>query len=245
MLVKLKFYFPEVLLGVLLAVMIFVMGMVFQSSRYQPANAQTGAAAQQAQTAHKPEPFTIDWLTHDGVVFFTAVLCFIVFVQAGLFVWQLIVMQKILKEAEANRQAIMRAEQARLWPGFAGHFRRRNGNQIYFGISINNTGRGVGTLVRIYHALVTEAKYQANQFRYEEFDSSGEMFPPNGRNEELPCGIVQIIDVNRPLMISCGYILYTDQYGRSHEQAWKHRLLPTNQSVALPRCYSDDPDKNH
>jgi hypothetical protein len=135
MLVKLKFYFPEVLLGVLLAVMIFVMGMVFQSSRYQPANAQTGAAAQQAQTAHKPEPFTIDWLTHDGVVFFTAVLCFIVFVQAGLFVWQLIVMQKILKEAEANRQAIMRAEQARLWPGFAGHFRRRNGNQIYFGIN--------------------------------------------------------------------------------------------------------------
>lgn len=99
--IKLKFRLPEVLLGALLTVAIFATGMTFQSSRHPlPTNGQPTI-----QATHNPEPFSWDWLTHDGVVFFTCILAAIAVVQAGLFVWQLRYMRKGMTDAAAAATA--------------------------------------------------------------------------------------------------------------------------------------------
>jgi hypothetical protein len=103
--VKLKFYIPEILLGVLLTIAVFGMGMLFQSSSHQPSSNPPNSTAEQIQNAHKPDPFSWDWLTHDGVVFFTCVLAFVAVVQAVLFLWQLSYMSKGLKDAAIAAKA--------------------------------------------------------------------------------------------------------------------------------------------
>jgi len=105
MLIKIRIYFPEVILGILLAVAIFAVGALFGSSNYQPANQQSRTEATQTHQPNKPDPFTWNWFTHDGVVFFTAVLGFVAFVQAGLFIWQLILIKRGMKPAEAAAKA--------------------------------------------------------------------------------------------------------------------------------------------
>jgi hypothetical protein len=69
-----------------------------------------------------PTPFSIDWFTHDAAGFFTIVLSVVAIVQAGLFVWQLVLIRKSLASAEeaaraatANAQAMIDNE--RPWIG--------------------------------------------------------------------------------------------------------------------------------
>lgn len=98
MLIKARFRFSELVLGALLTVGIFAMGMMFDASRHQATNQAPRTATE--QVPHAPNPFTWDWLTHDGVVTFTALLCFVAIIQAVLFVWQLILINKTLGQAE-------------------------------------------------------------------------------------------------------------------------------------------------
>lgn len=111
---KAKANIPEILVGVFLTIAVFAIGMSFDSSRHQPAQQSTNAQAAQGYQGHKPEPFSIDWLTHDGVVFFTAVLCFIAFVQAGLFLWQLRYMRVGMRDAKIAADAAKLGSQAAL-----------------------------------------------------------------------------------------------------------------------------------
>jgi hypothetical protein len=211
-------------------------------------------------TFHKmsTEPFTLDWLTHDGVVFFTAVLCFVAGAQAVLFVWQLLVLRKTLTEAakttkaaldaaeaaKTNAQAVINAERAYLWPGFAGHLGgMMEDGGCAWNISILNTGHTAGILNEIYHALAPEDDFNAGNFSYTVVPDRGEIIPPGRPREESPSGVT--VEVPTGTRISCGYIVYTDVYGSKHEQAWKHRLYATGRSEALRGCYSDPPDKNH
>jgi hypothetical protein len=46
-----------------------------------------------------------EWLTHDGASFFTAVLCLIASIQAGLFVWQLLYMKWGLRDTKITAEA--------------------------------------------------------------------------------------------------------------------------------------------
>lgn len=103
-----RFRVPELFLGAFLAVAIFGMGMLFASSFYHPPNQTADKATTSVQKSHKPEPFTVDWLTEDGTVFFTAVLVFVAGIQAALFVWQLIYMGQGMRDAAiaANAAAI-------------------------------------------------------------------------------------------------------------------------------------------
>jgi hypothetical protein len=110
---KLKFYIPEILLGILLTLAIFGMGMLFQSSSsHQPPSNPPNSTAEQIQNAHKPDPFSWDWLTHDGVVFFTCVLAFVAGVQAVLFLWQLVLINKSLADAKVAANASAEAAKA-------------------------------------------------------------------------------------------------------------------------------------
>jgi hypothetical protein len=148
----------------------------------------------------------------------------------------------------ANKEQIRhnrQTERAYLWPGFAGHLGRRftEEGRAAWNISLLNTGRTVGIITEIYHALVSEADHAAGRFRYTRITDIGELVPPSRPTEEIPSGVV--VEVREGSRISCGYIVYTDVYGDTHEQAWKHRLHARGAAEALPRCYSDPPDKNH
>ena len=102
---KIKFRFPDMFFGMLLAVAIFAMGAAVFSSRHQPADSKPQQQTTQVETAHKPKPFTLDWLTHDGVVFFTFVLSGIAGIQAVLFIWQLRLIKIGTKDAAAAANA--------------------------------------------------------------------------------------------------------------------------------------------
>jgi hypothetical protein len=101
-LVKLKFYIPEILLGALLTVAIFGMGMLFQSSSHQPTNNAEDRKAE--QPAQKNVPVSESWLMHDAAGFFALWLVIVGLGQAGLFVWQLVLIRKSL--APANMAAL-------------------------------------------------------------------------------------------------------------------------------------------
>jgi hypothetical protein len=109
MLVRIQARIPEIFLGMLLAVAIFAMGMVFGSSSQQLADQASHITSQQVQAPRNPEPFTWDWFTHDGAAFFTAVLCIVAAIQAFLFVWQLILIKETLKPAEKAAKAAQEA----------------------------------------------------------------------------------------------------------------------------------------
>src|ERR1700733_768992 len=93
MLIKLLFRFPEVLLGVLLAVALFAMGMLF-SSQYSGNAAQKitqQEATSSSNSAHNPDDELVGstWLTKDAAGFFTFALVIIGGLQAILFLAQL------------------------------------------------------------------------------------------------------------------------------------------------------------
>jgi hypothetical protein len=100
-----KIRVTKIVLGIFLTVAVFAMGMMFESSRHQPSSNPTNSTADQIQATHQPDAFSWDWLTHDGIVFFTCVLAVIAGIQAALFVWQLIYMRKGVRDAEIAANA--------------------------------------------------------------------------------------------------------------------------------------------
>lgn len=79
MLIKLKANFPEIVLGAMLTVAVFAMGMAFESSRYQPRNQDPAAQANNSGgviTTKEPENKLTDWLLvlFNGLLFGSTVL---------------------------------------------------------------------------------------------------------------------------------------------------------------------------
>jgi hypothetical protein len=107
MMVRLRFYIPEIILGISLAVAIFGMGML-ASSRYQPSH----TPSQQTATQHQPDGSLWGWLTHDATGFFTLALFIAVGVQAALFVWQLKLIADGTKDTKAAAEAARDAANA-------------------------------------------------------------------------------------------------------------------------------------
>ena len=249
-----KFRFPEVVFGALLATALFAMGFVYGSSR----NANQMIENKRSKIAKiQEDAFTWQWFTHDAAGFFTVLLFGTAGAQILLFYVQLRLIRKSLGPAEQaakaaqdsaaatrlNVQALRDAERAYLWPGFAPPREKLDGGHR-FRITILNTGRTVGILQEMYRALVSEEDFAAKQFSYTQVDCRGEIFPPMRRGEEIPSGVSE--EVLGRSQISCGYIVYIDVHsGVTYEQGWKHRLHPTGKSEPLTRCYSDPPDKAH
>jgi hypothetical protein len=120
MLIKLRFHFPDVLFGVLLAVAIFAMGALFWSSPNSsaPTQTQTDTKSGEHSPGNKQE---ITWW-QDPVAVFTLGLVFIGLVQAGIFYGQMRLIRKSLgpaeeaaKAAKAAAEHIPRVERAYLF----------------------------------------------------------------------------------------------------------------------------------
>jgi hypothetical protein len=75
MLIKLRFRFPEIFLGVLLAVAIFAIGMAFQSSRPHQQNEQNATSQQNAtDKIHNRDNAQSLWVPVDSIGLYTLVL---------------------------------------------------------------------------------------------------------------------------------------------------------------------------
>jgi hypothetical protein len=109
MLINLRFRFPEVFFGALLAVAIFAMGMVFDPSLHPPSQQMAPTnAANQNQAGHIDGGFW-NWLTHDVTGVFTLFLVVVGSLQIWVFLRQLRLIRDSLvpaqQAAEAAREA--------------------------------------------------------------------------------------------------------------------------------------------
>jgi hypothetical protein len=239
MLIKARFRFSELLLGILLSVAIFAIGMTFGSSRHQ----QTDKSTVQIQTKQKPEPFTSDWLTEDGTVFFTALLVFVASIQAGLFVWQLILIQRSLKPAEraadaarASAEHVKAAERAfakmsgcapGIIPDISGLFRIK--------VSIRNFGRTPATISDIVLNRVVlphgNPLPQVPQYERQDGQITGGFLVANEEmfferfyritREEM----ISVRDLQSDLYL-IGYLDYRDQFGVRHRAGYARVYRP-------------------
>lgn len=107
-----KIRIPEVLFGALLAVAIFAVGMVFESSRLPPAQQQATSDPAKENPGHPPERTFWNWVTHDAAGFFTLWLVIVGGGQLGLFYWQLRLIRVAADDAKKAGIAAERAADA-------------------------------------------------------------------------------------------------------------------------------------
>jgi hypothetical protein len=182
MLVKLKFCIPEIVLGALLTVAIFGMGMMFESSRHPPSQQIT---ASNAANQNKSENITggiWNWLTHDSTGVFTGFLVVVGGIQIAVFLRQLVLIRRGLKPAEAaaeaaklNAQAIIDAERAHLFVSIKNSNLERplqlarmydnsptmesgKVDRPHIDYVLNNYGKTVALLRDVKHNLIWEPK---------------------------------------------------------------------------------------
>src|SRR6266511_1218424 len=130
---------------------------------------------------------------------------------------------------------------AYVWPGFAhSEFLKSETRGVRWYITLLNTGRTVGVIQTVYHAIVPEKDYWAGNYTYEKFTERENVVPPMRPGGEIRTGVHY--DVVGEPKICCGYIVYRDVFEDWHTQAWKNRLHPDKRkSDSLPGCYTDPP----
>ena len=125
------------------------------SSGNRPSNQPPRTQSSQVQNTDEPYPFSWDWFTHDGSVFFTGILSLIAGIQAVLFAWQLSYMSRGMKDAQLVAKATDRNARAaialqlpliRYGPNSPGHSLHSDGEDqtefcsVHF-IDIKNRGK--------------------------------------------------------------------------------------------------------
>jgi hypothetical protein len=212
---------PEIIVGVLLTVAVFGIGVTF--SHIRPPSGT--------------EDSLWSWLTKDASGAFTGLQVLVAFGQALLFVWQLRIMQETTVATTRNADALINAQRAYLWPGFGRAGQHPDGGWVYF-LTILNTGPTPGIMQRIYFALVSEEDYEAGRVQYSEV-LHNDVITPNRPGSEYPTLQFRVRDND---VISCGYVIFKDMFENTHKQGWKHRLSHhAYVSVPLQGCYSDPP----
>jgi hypothetical protein len=247
MLIKARFRISDVFFGMLLTVAIFAVGVIVGSSGHQPTNEPAAATAQQIQTSHKPHPFRWNWLTHDGTVFFTATLTFIAGIQAALFIWQLLSIQRTIKPAEdaaraavTQSEAIIRAERA-----YVKISHRSPGlsigpapNQISLGLEATNHGRTPARIanfvMKIGHRPANRAPPERPPYdpidptRVEAFLVANESFNYSP-TFVLPDGVLEEIRNAKRRLYLFGYVDYIDQFSCRHRGGYARVYKPETQ----------------
>jgi hypothetical protein len=112
MLIKLRFRFPDVFFGALLAVAIFALGAAFWSAQNpsQPTQPQSTANGTNEKNQRQQHEGLWDWITHDAAGFFT--LWLVGGGQLALFYVQLRIIRKSLDDAKIAADAAKDAANA-------------------------------------------------------------------------------------------------------------------------------------
>ena len=105
MLVKLKFEFPDIFLGMLLAVAIFALGIGFESSRHPTREGPTNSQADNKKQDEGYWSAVGNWLTHDATGLFTGALVIVGGIQIAVFLRQLRLIRESLSPAVQAAEA--------------------------------------------------------------------------------------------------------------------------------------------
>ena len=236
MLIKLTFRLPEIVIGILLAVAIFAMGMVFQSSRHQPTNNQAKPNPEKVVATQKPDPFSWDWLTHDGVVFFTGLLALIAVIQAGLFVWQLRYMRKATEDAGiASRAAERTADSLRITERayVSGGAQRLVANPDEFRVMINNYGKTPAFIGTVLITIRTEVGLPEKPEFSRDGEFGGYILKPG--TEAHVSEMAAFFNIKKPSVVY-GRIYYRDVFNNCHSSGFILRI----ESFGLPAVEGRD-----
>jgi hypothetical protein len=175
MLINLRFRLPEVFFGALLAIAIFAMGMLYETSR-RPSSQQLtpGSITNQSQPQHTGGSDRhwltrlMDWLTHDATGVFTLFLVAVGAIQIGVFLRQLRFIRESVDDAKmaatAARAAANAAQQSadHLHSAERAHINGGMGRWIidvnsvdgpYMSTNLNNHGKTPGSVTRIAVAI--------------------------------------------------------------------------------------------
>jgi len=169
---------------------------------------------------------------------FTELLAFVTAILIAVGIYQGRQLKRAVDTAERSDEILQRAY---LWPGFGRNDPIGNGEGRKW-FTVHNTGQTAGVLQNTYHALIAEDVYKTGGFGFELFDGREDVIPPSfGKPIEIETGLD--FPIYSP-MISCGWIVYEDIFGRIRRRGWKHRLNLTpdaagNYSNPLVGCYSD------
>jgi hypothetical protein len=137
---------------------------------------------------------------------------------------------RAIDESEKRDRVLNRAY---LTPGF-GLLSEINGEPVIH-VGIRNTGRTIGILLTVHHALVPEEDFDAGDFAYTKFTGREDAVIPHPLVEVRSGVLYKLSEMPK---ISSGWITYTDIFGTTWRQAWKHRLYSNGASDSLPGCYS-------
>jgi hypothetical protein len=100
MLIKIRFRFPELFLGMLLAVALFVLGVAFGSSRHQPSHEISETKDDKSKNPDSYWSALRDWMLHDSTGFFTFTLVGVGVAQIAVFLRQLRLIRESLTPAK-------------------------------------------------------------------------------------------------------------------------------------------------
>jgi hypothetical protein len=100
MLIKIRFRFPELFLGMLLAVALFALGVVFESSRHQPSQEIPSAEGKEKNNSESEWSKLGNWLFNDATGIFTLGLVIVGGVQIAVFLRQLRLIRESLTPAK-------------------------------------------------------------------------------------------------------------------------------------------------
>jgi hypothetical protein len=107
MLVKLRFQFPEVVIGILFSVALFALGAMFVSSRQSPSSEHSSQSEQ--QTDHKGETYHKEtqslWVPVDSVGLYTLVLAIFTGVLASVSIFQGVMLLRADKTANITAES--------------------------------------------------------------------------------------------------------------------------------------------
>jgi hypothetical protein len=146
---------------------------------------------------------------------------------------------------EVNKSQLVHARQvdrAYLWPGFGKSYLSDDKQRRTWRIRVWNSGKTVGILQTVYHALVPVDDFNAGKIRYKAYRGREDVLPPSvGEPNERETGIE--FETYATPMVSCGWIVYEDIFGDIQRQGWKHTLNlmadpAGNVSIPFRDCYS-------
>jgi hypothetical protein len=175
-----------------------------------------------------------NWSTDTWLAIFTGLLVLVGLLQSWVFRHQAYWLRRTVEDAAKSDEVLQRAY---LWPGL-GIWRTLSPTQTEFVITIHNTGRTAGTLLRVHVAICDEASYPPALPVFTTFDREDVIPPEMAAGAMKDTGARCVLTGAAPQIIF-GYAEYTDIFKKTRRCPWKHRVYLDGRSEPLEGCYSE------
>ena len=141
----------------------------------------------------------------------------------------------------SNENTVENLERPYLWPGYGLMIEDQDSVRIGVHLGIRNTGRTVGIVKTVHHALINQEDYDTQAIiTYSTYQGREDAIIPDP-NAEARSGVWHRLD-EMP-KVSCGWITYLDIFGETHRQGYKYLIHSDGRTNSLPNCFTYEPWK--